>query len=175
MATPLTRNRAVRWALIAVGAAALGYALQTLIPIVIWRSRWQPGIDALRRFMKRFGNRKEVQRAGTPGSRTTAVHHVGRTSGREYVTPVWAERVGDHFYIHLPYGTGTDWCKNVVAAGGCVLVHDGTRYSTTAPTLLPAAEARPLLSPATRRMQQIIDAQFYLRLDIEGGAPRPLR
>ena len=175
MAAHLTRRRVARWKLTALGAADVGYVVQTLIPIVIWRSRWQPGIDALRRFMKRFGNRKEVQRAGTPGSRTTAVHHVGRTTGCEYVTPVWGERVGDRFYIHLPYGTGTDWCKNVLAAGGCVLVHNGVRLVTRAPTLLPAAEARPLLPRATRTMQSIIDAQYYLRLAIESSDPAPAR
>lgn len=167
------KGRVVRWTLTALGAVALGYVVQTLIPIVIWRSRWQPGIDALRRFMKRFGNRKEVQRAGTPGSRTTAVHHVGRSSGRSYVTPVWGERVGHRFYIHLPYGTGTDWCKNVLAADGCVLIHHGMHLVARAPVLLPAAEARPLLSPATRTMQGIIHAQFYLRLDIESTDPSP--
>jgi len=162
----LTRRPAVRRTAAVIGVVAGAYVLRTLIPIVIWRSRWRPAIDALRLYMKRFGNVKEVQRAGTPRSRTTAVHHIGRSSGRGYVTPVWAERVGDRFYIHLPYGTRTDWCRNVVAAGGCVLMHDGSRYETTAPALLPAAEARPLLSPSTRKMQQLINAEFYLRLDI---------
>lgn len=170
MAGAVRKRRAVRWVATGLGIVALGYALQTLIPIVIWRSRWQPGIDALRGYMKRVGNRREVQRAGSPGSRTTAVHHVGRTSGRQYVTPVWAERVGDRFYIHLPYGTTTDWRRNVVAAGGCVLVHDGVSYETTAPVLLPAGEVRPLLPRATRRMQEVIGAEFYLRLDIVGAS-----
>jgi hypothetical protein len=70
----------------------------------------------------------------------TAVHHKGRKSGREYVTPVWAERVGQSFYIQLPYGTDVDWCHNVLADDGCTLENDGVRYDAVAPAIVPAAE-----------------------------------
>jgi len=46
------------------------------------------------------------------------LHHRGRKSGREYQTPVKLFRHGDDYVITLPYGAGTDWVKNVVAAGG---------------------------------------------------------
>jgi deazaflavin-dependent oxidoreductase (nitroreductase family) len=169
MAGQASHHPAVRRATIALGAVGLAYVLQSVVPIIIWRTRWPPAVDALRQYMKRVGNVRERERAGTPGSRTTAIHHVGRSSGREYVTPVWAERLGDRFYIHLPYGTHTDWCRNVLAAGGCVVHHDGVRFETTGPVLLPAADVRPLLPTAIRRMQQVVGAEFYLRLDIVPG------
>ena len=157
---------AVRRGAIALGAVGLAYVIQTVVPIVVWRTRWRPAVDTLRQYMKRVGNVRERERAGTVGSRTTAIHHVGRSSGRTYVTPGWAEHLEDHFYIHLPYGTHTDWCRNVRAAGGCVVNHDGVRYETTAPVLLPAADVRPLLPKGARRMQQVIGAEYYLRLDM---------
>lgn len=107
--------------------------------------------------------------------RTTAVHHTGRTSGRRYVTPVWAERVGRSVFIQLPYGTDVDWCRNVLAGGGCSLEHHGVRYHATAPTIVPATDVRPHLPPFPRTMQRLIGARSYLRLDIdpEGSAPVP--
>ena len=34
--------------------------------------------------------------------------------------------------LQLPYGTDADWRRNVPAAGGCVLEHDGVRYAAPA-------------------------------------------
>jgi hypothetical protein len=84
----------------------LGYVLQSAIRIVLWRSHWQPGLDAMRRFNKKFTKASAATKLGKKGSMTTAVHHVGRRSGQPHVTPVWAERVGETFFIQLPYGTG---------------------------------------------------------------------
>ncbi len=55
-----------------------------------------------------------------------ALHHVGRTSGRRYRTPVLAFRTsharGEGIVIALTYGTEVQWLKNVEAAGGARLV-----------------------------------------------------
>jgi hypothetical protein len=96
----------------------------------------------------------------------TAIHHTGRTSGTEYVTPVWAERVEDWFFIHLPYGTGVDWCRNVLAAGGCTVEYQGARFDTSGPIIVPAAEALPIVPERMRRMDQLMAVDSYLRLDI---------
>lgn len=137
----------------------------TVLRLVVWRTRWQPGIDFFRRYNKIFENPKALRVAGRPGERMTAVHHKGRKSEREYVTPVWAERVGQSFYIQLPYGTDVDWCHNVLADGGCTLENDGMRYDTFAPAIVPAAEAVPQLPPGLRRMQRLAAVESYLRLD----------
>lgn len=143
--------------------------LDTLIRVVVWRTHWRPGLVALRRYNKRFTNASAARTAGKKGTGTTAVHHVGRKSGKPYVTPVWGERVGERFFIQLPYGTDVDWCRNILAAGGCTLEHASVRYDAVAPVIVPAAEARPLLPAAARRMQGIIGAESYLRLDISPG------
>jgi len=63
------------------------------------------------------------------------VHHRGRKSGREYQTPVKLFRQRDDYVITLPYGSGADWVKNVIAAGGCELAVGGRRIRLVKPTL----------------------------------------
>ena len=51
------------------------------------------------------------------------VVHRGRTSGKQYRTPVNVfPRPGGRYVLALTYGTDTDWVKNVIAAGGCTLL-----------------------------------------------------
>jgi F420H(2)-dependent quinone reductase len=47
------------------------------------------------------------------------IHHVGRRSGKKYVTPAAARRAGDRIVIPLTFGNRSDWALNVRAAGGC--------------------------------------------------------
>jgi len=56
------------------------------------------------------------------------VRHVGRTSGRTYETPLILARVPQGFVAELTYGAGVDWYRNIVAAGGCVVVSGGGEY-----------------------------------------------
>ena len=57
------------------------------------------------------------------------VRHVGRRSGNVYETPIIAARVPDGFVIELTYGPDVDWHKNVLAAGGCVLIWRSRAYA----------------------------------------------
>jgi len=64
------------------------------------------------------------------------VVHRGRTSGRQYRTPVNVfPRPGDRYVLALTYGADTDWVKNVIAAGGCELLTRGAHIELTAPRL----------------------------------------
>ncbi len=54
--------------------------------------------------------------------------HVGRKSGRIYETPVILVKTPDGFIAELTYGDAVNWYRNVVAAGGCVVVHHGREY-----------------------------------------------
>jgi deazaflavin-dependent oxidoreductase (nitroreductase family) len=60
------------------------------------------------------------------------VRHVGRRSGREYRTPVFAfaYREGDQVrtVLALTYGPDVDWVRNVEAAGSFVLERRGVDY-----------------------------------------------
>ena len=134
-----------------------------VLVMVVWRTGWQPGIDFLRWFNKKVGNPAWLRIAG---KRITKVHHTGRKSGTDYVTPVWAERSGHWLFIPLPYGTDVDWCRNVLADGHCTLERNRIRYKTAAPVIVPAAEATPLLPPGLRRRHRLVGVDSYLRLDI---------
>ncbi len=152
-------------------AGLLGFAgflvlvdlVPTAVMVVSWRTRWRPGLDAVRWYNKRIRNPVYL-RLGI--DLQAAIHHTGRRSGNDYVTPVWAERIGQSFFIHLPYGTGTDWCRNTLAAGGCVVEHEGTLHETTAAVIVPAAEAVPLLPARMQRVDRLFGVESYLRLDI---------
>jgi len=64
------------------------------------------------------------------------VIHLGRTSGRQYRTPVNVfPRPGGRYVVALTYGPETDWVKNVIAANGCELLTRGTHIELTTPLL----------------------------------------
>jgi deazaflavin-dependent oxidoreductase (nitroreductase family) len=68
------------------------------------------------------------------------VHHVGRSSGREYRTPVNAFSYLNGWLVALTFGRNTDWVKNVLAANGCKLETRGRIMDLTDPQFLPTAE-----------------------------------
>jgi deazaflavin-dependent oxidoreductase (nitroreductase family) len=71
------------------------------------------------RFNRRYTNRVTRHIAGwAPGF--ALLEHVGRRSGRQYETPVNVFRAPDRYVIALTYGE-SDWVRNVLAAGTCVI------------------------------------------------------
>ena len=68
------------------------------------------------------------------------LHHQGRRSGREYATPVAARRTPNGFVVPLAFGETSDWCRNVLAAGGAEITWKGRTYRVTDPRIVPAAE-----------------------------------
>ena len=60
------------------------------------------------------------------------IRHVGRKSGRSYETPVILAKVPEGFMAELTYGDSVNWYRNVVAAGGCVVVHHRVDYDVSA-------------------------------------------
>ena len=114
-------------------------------------------------------------RATAPMTRTLAgrrwfpgwavVHHRGRTSGRDYAVPVAIEVTPDVFVINLPWGAGTNWVRNVLAAGGCVLTWRGTDHPCTRPELLDRMAARPYYSRVAWTVaQRLFPADTWLLL-----------
>jgi deazaflavin-dependent oxidoreductase (nitroreductase family) len=59
------------------------------------------------------------------------IRHVGRKSGRTYETPVILAKAPEGFIAELTYGENVNWYRNVVAAGGCVVVHHRVEYRVT--------------------------------------------
>src|SRR5919106_5541806 len=68
------------------------------------------------------------------------VVHRGRRSGRTYRTPVNVFPSGDLLVIALTYGPNVEWVKNVLAAGGCRLIHRGRSADLVRPRILEPPE-----------------------------------
>jgi deazaflavin-dependent oxidoreductase (nitroreductase family) len=96
------------------------------------------------------------------------IRHVGRRSGRTYVTPAGARLTGDTFVIPLTFGNSSDWSRNVRAAGGCEIRLDGTEYRAVQPELADRDQARPVLraafGPVERVMFRMLGIRQYLLL-----------
>ena len=105
-----------------------------------------------------------LKTAGQEGVSTSVVRHVGRTSGREYETPISALPTEDGFVIALPYGRNTDWLRNVLAAGSATVVDQGTTYTVSDPEIVPTSEAEPHLPPDTLRALRIFRVDECLRV-----------
>jgi deazaflavin-dependent oxidoreductase (nitroreductase family) len=105
-------------------------------------------------------------RAGRENSYAAAIRHTGRKSGRQYETPVGAQRVPDGFIIPLAYGTRVDWLQNVFAAGRATLSANGETHDVTNPELIDASTALPMISPRQRATYQRVGISQYLKLKL---------
>src|SRR5262249_59575817 len=103
---------------------------------------------AIRGFNRKVYNPLAMTVAGLRHTPYSVVKHIGRKSGRPYETPVIAHDVGDGFIIALPYGDDVDWCRNIVAAGGCTITPGGVEDPVDAPQILHPSPAPPPLPPA---------------------------
>jgi deazaflavin-dependent oxidoreductase (nitroreductase family) len=71
------------------------------------------------------------------------VAHKGRRSGRRYRTPIAIRPSAGGFVIPLPWGPGTDWCRNVMAAQTFEIRWKGADVLVGAPQVIDRAAAAP--------------------------------
>jgi deazaflavin-dependent oxidoreductase (nitroreductase family) len=102
------------------------------------------------------------------------VRHRGRKSGRQLAVPVAIVTTPDGFIINLPWGAGTNWVRNVLAAGGCTLRWKGAEHPAGRPRIVDATAARPYYSRLTWAIaQRLFPADSWLLLDrVTSGTPR---
>lgn len=88
------------------------------------------------------------------------VRHVGRKTGRVYETPLIVAAVPDGVIAELTYGPNVSWYRNVVAAGGCVLIVKGVEHRIDAIAEYPVEDGlaafgypRALILKALRRKE----------------------
>jgi deazaflavin-dependent oxidoreductase (nitroreductase family) len=82
------------------------------------------------------------------------LRHRGRKSRKPYATPVAVIATPTSFLIGLPWGRGTDWVRNVRAAGACTIRWKGVDYQCTAPTFVDQDVAREAAHGPTRWILQ---------------------
>lgn len=102
------------------------------------------------------------------------VHHRGRRSGTEYSTPVAVVPSVDKqvILIGLPWGTSTNWARNVVAAGGTTVTWKGRERPTTDPRIVETAEAAALAKPLFRFVLRRMPGAIVLTPETEKTPPR---
>ena len=98
----------------------------------VWNDGAVGFMDGLARFNRVVTNPVQRLYAGRIPP-LAIVEHVGRKSGRQYRTPVTAFVKGDMVSVRLPYGTDRDWVRNLIAAGGGVVVRRGRKLAVTDP------------------------------------------
>lgn len=94
----------------------------------------------IRRFNREYFNPFAMSFAGRPGDYWSVVLHTGRRSGKQYTTPVIASLYDSSLIIPLPYSRKTDWALNVMASGGCTLIHQGKVYAAGQPEIISISE-----------------------------------
>ena len=128
------------------------------------RTKSSAVLTAVRRFNRKVGNPKQMKTAGTAGAYAAIIRHVGRTSGRQYETPVGATFIDGGFVIALPYGAQADWLKNVLASGSATLVHEGTTYEVDQPQLVPTPTVVQHMAVREQKMLRMFGVEQCLQL-----------
>jgi deazaflavin-dependent oxidoreductase (nitroreductase family) len=96
--------------------------------------------------------------------------HVGRMSGREYLTPLEPTPI-EGGYLFVPvYGVKSDWVRNVLAAGSARLRTGGTEVVVTNPRLVAAEAAFALLPEGAERPPKWLKLEQYLLTDLQAPA-----
>lgn len=146
-------------------------AIVTAVAGVAWlaftlsfRTRFRLVQDAIRRLNRRTINPRQLRTAGRPGARASVVQHVGRTSGTTYRTPVVAVPIDGGFVIALPYGPGTDWVRNVRAAGAATIEYEGHRVLVERPEVVPGSDAGPHFPHTVQRTHRLYGVDDFLLL-----------
>lgn len=94
------------------------------------------------------------------------LHHVGRRSGKAYLTPLTAHRSEDTIIVPLPYGTDVDWLRNLQAAGQGVVELEGRSFTIDEVEVVPADRVVALLPPFVARLFELHDTKRALQMHV---------
>jgi len=101
------------------------------------------------------------------------IRHVGRRTGKAYVTPATAHMHDGVIVIALTFGNQSDWSRNVRAAGGCTIGMNGRDYRASDPRLLRREDAADLIrsafNPLERAGFRLLGIRQFMRLDVTPG------
>jgi deazaflavin-dependent oxidoreductase (nitroreductase family) len=153
----ILRTLSLLVALVAVLAVAAVTAF-----VVGVRSRNAAVLRFARTFQRDVINPRVLVEAGRAGSQYSVIRHTGRTSGREYDTPVEAVPFEGGFFVALVYGEQAQWVRNVRAANRAVVIHDGSEHPIDDARVVPIAETP--LGRDNRTAIAIMGIQSALRL-----------
>lgn len=150
---------------IAVGLVA-SFLVAAVILITGFRSRSPRIRRAIARINRSTSNPRQLETAGRPGAAFSTVTHRGRTSGREFRTPVGAVVADGSVVVPLPYGAEADWVRNVLAVGEALLDHEGERFALVNPRIVPLDTVRAKLPAADRRSTRLFGVREALTAEL---------
>ena len=129
--------------------------------------RWQVGpvLDVIRRMNRTVTNPRVMRTAGTAATETSVIEHTGRTSGRAYQTPIDVIPTATGVAIALPYGTRSDWVRNVLAAGRATVVTRGNRVGVERPSIVAIDDVAHVIPKRTMRMLRLFGVTQFLHLE----------
>ncbi len=110
---------------------------------------------------KRVFNKRELRRGIRP-----VLTHVGRSSGKVYRVPLDAHPVDDGYLFILMYGSGSDWVKNVLAAGTASLTINGDEFDLASPRLVAKDVAWQRLPATTKAPPRFLRVTEFLQMDV---------
>jgi deazaflavin-dependent oxidoreductase (nitroreductase family) len=93
------------------------------------------------------------------------LRHRGRKSGKTYAVPVAVIPTQATFIIAMPWGEGSDWVRNVRAAGRCTIRWKGAEYDCTEPTFVDKDTALAAARGVTRFALRRIGFPGFLQLN----------
>ncbi|GAA3341759.1 hypothetical protein GCM10020358_34320 [Amorphoplanes nipponensis] len=99
------------------------------------------------------------------------LEHVGRRSGRVRHTPLRAFRGPGTVVVGVNFGLGSDWLKNIQAAGRCRMRLGRERLELGAPRIIPVAEGvRDLPWVVRFVLRHVIHTAYCVELPVLGPA-----
>src|SRR2546428_11123259 len=98
------------------------------------------------------------------------IRHRGRRSGRLYATPVAIAHTADALIVPLPFGADADWCRNVLAAGACVIRWKGREHQMIEPEIIEDS-ALPAFAMWERAALRALGIKRFLRLRFPQATP----
>jgi deazaflavin-dependent oxidoreductase (nitroreductase family) len=158
----------VQWLLIVVGVVVAALVALLIAFMLGMRAKSPVVLRAVRRFNRRFANPRQMKTAGTPGAYAGVIRHVGRRSGHVYETPVGPFPTDDGFVIALPYGTSSNWVRNVLAAGSATLFTEGQAYDVDQPEVVPLSDFMDVLPSKERWNLRLFRVEQALRVRRNG-------
>ncbi len=137
-----------------------------LLGLLVAGMRWKLPlvVDTVRRLNRSLTNPRVLRTAGSAGTQTSIIRHVGRTSGRVYETPVDTIPALDGVLIALPYGARADWLRNVLAAGRATIVSQGESFDVDEPIIAATAEVAPQIPARTLRTLRLFGVTECLHM-----------
>ena len=155
-----------------VGIIVIEQIFETALMQWAFKSRNPRVMEWLTWYHKYVTNPVWVRFFAGRSANSALLHHVGRKSGRAFVTPLTAHKSEDTLIIPMPYGTETDWLRNLQAAGRGVAELEGRRFSVDEPEVVLIDEVMSLLPPLVVRIVRMHETEHALKLHVAESTER---